>query len=35
LLEFKVEAQTLRPKDRGLSGDIRDLGVIVFELRAE
>jgi hypothetical protein len=33
LLEF--EAQTIKPKDAGLSPDIRDLGVIVFELRAQ
>jgi GT2 family glycosyltransferase len=33
LLEFTIECQTVKPKDIGLSPDIRDLGVIVFELR--
>ncbi|MBK8099805.1 MAG: glycosyltransferase family 2 protein [Planctomycetes bacterium] len=35
LLEFTIEAQTIKPKDAGLSPDIRDLGVIVFEVRAQ
>ncbi len=30
LLEFTIEAQTIQPKQAGMSGDIRDLGVIVF-----
>lgn len=32
LLEFTIEAQTVQPKAAGLSGDIRDLGIIVFSV---
>ena len=32
LLEFTIECQTLNPKQEGMSGDIRDLGVIVFSV---
>jgi GT2 family glycosyltransferase len=35
LLELTLESQTVRPKDLGSSPDARDLGVLVFELRAE
>lgn len=35
LLEFTLECETLRPCDRGLGGDIRDLGAVIFEIRAE
>ena len=35
LLEFTIECQTLNPKEEGMSGDIRDLGVIVFSMRVE
>ena len=35
LVEFTLQAETVRPKDLGLSPDMRDLGVIAFELRAE
>ena len=35
LVEFTLQAETVKPKDLGLSPDVRDLGVIAFELRAE
>lgn len=35
LLEFAIESQTVKPSEAGLSGDIRDLGVVVFEVRTE
>ena len=35
LVAFTLEAETVRPKDLGLSPDMRDLGVIAFELRTE
>jgi GT2 family glycosyltransferase len=35
LVELTFESQTVRPKDLGDSPDTRDLGVLVFELRAE
>src|SRR5262249_22142568 len=35
VLEFRLEAETIRPKDAGLSGDIRDLGVVVFAIHCE
>lgn len=33
LLEFTIEAETITPKQAGLSPDIRDLGVIVFSMQ--
>ena len=35
LLEFEVDCESIQPKAAGLSPDVRDLGVVVFELRAE
>jgi hypothetical protein len=35
VVEFTLQTQTVNPNDLGLSSDVRDLGVIVFELRAE
>lgn len=33
--EFRLECRTVRPADRDPVGDIRDLGVILFEMRLE
>ena len=35
IVEFTLQTQTVNPKDIGLSLDARDLGLMVFELRAE
>lgn len=35
VLEFRIETEFLRPIDRGMGGDIRELGLIVFEARVE
>jgi hypothetical protein len=33
--EFRLECRTVRPADKEPGGDIRDLGVILFEMRLE
>lgn len=35
VLEFRLESEFLRPIDRGMGGDIRELGLIVFGARTE
>jgi hypothetical protein len=35
VLEFAIESEFLRPVDRGMGPDIRELGLVVMELRAE
>jgi len=35
VLEFRIETQFLRPIDRGMGNDIRELGLIVFGARVE
>ena len=35
LLEVTIESETTKPKDLNGSADVRDLGLLVFEVRAE